>query len=98
MNVIKPDDVVKYAGKKETEVAAKLAGAKLNPERILPFELGRCTSANVALPQQVASGKAKDGCLYGGLLLSCSRQDFVWKPKDPSPLAERLAEIGRAHV
>jgi len=71
-----------------------LLRVKLSPNRILPFEMGRCTSTNVALAQQDASGKAKVSCLFGGLLLNCRREDFTWKPKDPSPLAERLAELG----
>merc|ERR1712048_20722 len=63
-----------------------LLQVKLNPQRIQAFELDLGSSL------EDSTGDAN--CLLGSVHLQCKRAGFKWTPKDPSPLAERIAELG----
>eukprot|EP00441_Pelagodinium_beii_P003763 CAMPEP_0197698686 /NCGR_PEP_ID=MMETSP1338-20131121/119624_1 /TAXON_ID=43686 ORGANISM="Pelagodinium beii, Strain RCC1491" /NCGR_SAMPLE_ID=MMETSP1338 /ASSEMBLY_ACC=CAM_ASM_000754 /LENGTH=284 /DNA_ID=CAMNT_0043282103 /DNA_START=92 /DNA_END=943 /DNA_ORIENTATION=- len=62
-----------------------IAALELHPAR---HESGR---AGAATPSESSSS---DPCPFAGIRLSGSRSDFLWQPKEPSPLAERTAELG----
>lgn len=61
---------------------------------------GRCSAQVVHLDpaKVVATLLQPQGevgrCQLGRLRLSCHRPEFYWSPKDPTPLAERVDEIG----
>jgi len=47
----------------------------------------------VAVDPQAHSLRRKK-CLLGSLRLQCQRRGFRWSPKEPSPIAQRLEDIG----
>ncbi|CAE7204933.1 unnamed protein product [Symbiodinium natans] len=85
-----PEDAIAVHGSATCvwpSAAARLR-ARLRADQIVGFELGPTGSASKA-------GSHENGvCPVSSLMVSCTRRGYNWKAKDPSPLAERTAEIG----
>ncbi|CAE8585284.1 unnamed protein product, partial [Polarella glacialis] len=70
----------------------------LGGEELVVAELSKDHSAGMlvlaGLEAESQSSSSSQLCSLGSLRLEASRQGYVWRAKDPSPLAERAAELG----
>eukprot|EP00933_Yihiella_yeosuensis_P061493 TRINITY_DN64315_c0_g1_i1.p1 TRINITY_DN64315_c0_g1~~TRINITY_DN64315_c0_g1_i1.p1 ORF type:complete len:405 (-),score=96.35 TRINITY_DN64315_c0_g1_i1:52-1266(-) len=83
-----PDDAYAVSGQ------ISCAGKSLLPSQsshVAAFELGQPEGA---VEETAEDTRSNTGCSLARLRLCCHRPGFCWSAKDPSPLAERVAELG----